>query len=560
MATARRAKIGRNDPCPCGSGQKYKKCHGRSSSTNARDEGLNAAIRQFSEKSAALHKRRQDQQGLGRPIISAVINGYRLIAVGSKLHWSKSWKTFHDFLRDYLVILFGREWVSEQQKRPANERHPILRWIEQALDDAGKVAVAIGGIRSAPMTGAARAFLNLSYNLYLIAHHIDRDSEALLERLIKRLKSEPDFQGALYETYVAAAFLKAGFGLQFEDESVSTRSHCEFVATHRLTGNKFSVEAKARNRLGVESSGTAEMDQVRRLRVASKLHEALKKSADHTRVVFIDVNVPDTVTAFEGWAVSAVEQISGAEQRLAISGQPAPSAYVFVSNHPYHHNLSELSSGYAVVVTGFKIPNFGAAVSFPSMKELLRGRSEHCEMHDLMRSLSTHYEIPSTFDGEIPELEFGDGLKRPRLEIGRWYVVPDEEGNEVRGKLYEAIVMEGWKEAVGAYELEDGRHILAKCPMTEEELAAYRRYPDTFFGAVRQKNRKVKDVVELFDFFYESYRDTPKERLLQFMKDASDFDRLREMSQDDLAIAYCERAAVAITSDRNKQSASIDGS
>jgi preprotein translocase subunit SecA len=23
------AKIGRNDPCPCGSGKKYKECHGR---------------------------------------------------------------------------------------------------------------------------------------------------------------------------------------------------------------------------------------------------------------------------------------------------------------------------------------------------------------------------------------------------------------------------------------------------------------------------------------------------------------------------------------------------
>ena len=23
-------KVGRNDPCPCGSGKKYKKCHGRS--------------------------------------------------------------------------------------------------------------------------------------------------------------------------------------------------------------------------------------------------------------------------------------------------------------------------------------------------------------------------------------------------------------------------------------------------------------------------------------------------------------------------------------------------
>ena len=25
-----RNKIGRNAPCPCGSGKKYKKCHGRS--------------------------------------------------------------------------------------------------------------------------------------------------------------------------------------------------------------------------------------------------------------------------------------------------------------------------------------------------------------------------------------------------------------------------------------------------------------------------------------------------------------------------------------------------
>jgi preprotein translocase subunit SecA len=29
--TVRRAekKVGRNDPCPCGSGKKYKHCHGR---------------------------------------------------------------------------------------------------------------------------------------------------------------------------------------------------------------------------------------------------------------------------------------------------------------------------------------------------------------------------------------------------------------------------------------------------------------------------------------------------------------------------------------------------
>ncbi|PYV34458.1 MAG: hypothetical protein DMG22_06125 [Acidobacteria bacterium] len=31
----RREKIGRNDPCPCGSGKKYKKCHGAAATAAA---------------------------------------------------------------------------------------------------------------------------------------------------------------------------------------------------------------------------------------------------------------------------------------------------------------------------------------------------------------------------------------------------------------------------------------------------------------------------------------------------------------------------------------------
>ena len=27
-------KVGRNDPCPCGSGKKYKKCHGQGAADN----------------------------------------------------------------------------------------------------------------------------------------------------------------------------------------------------------------------------------------------------------------------------------------------------------------------------------------------------------------------------------------------------------------------------------------------------------------------------------------------------------------------------------------------
>ena len=39
-------KVGRNDPCPCGSGKKYKKCHGASEdrpNLNQRAESMNAA-------------------------------------------------------------------------------------------------------------------------------------------------------------------------------------------------------------------------------------------------------------------------------------------------------------------------------------------------------------------------------------------------------------------------------------------------------------------------------------------------------------------------------------
>jgi preprotein translocase subunit SecA len=32
-----RPKVGRNDPCPCGSGKKYKKCHGKDEEASASD-------------------------------------------------------------------------------------------------------------------------------------------------------------------------------------------------------------------------------------------------------------------------------------------------------------------------------------------------------------------------------------------------------------------------------------------------------------------------------------------------------------------------------------------
>lgn len=67
-------------------------------------------------------------------------------------------------------------------------------------------------------------------------------------KMIKRLKNNnlDQFLGALYETFVAASFIKAGFEVVLEDEDDRDSSHCELTATNNKTGRIFSVEAKAR--------------------------------------------------------------------------------------------------------------------------------------------------------------------------------------------------------------------------------------------------------------------------------------------------------------------------
>ena len=117
------------------------------------------------------------------------------------------------------------------------------------------MGVEVGGIISAPMTGAQRAFLNLAYNIYLIAHHAaPNEDKALLATFVSKLKSDrtDDFIGKLFETYAAAAFLKAGFTVEYKDESKGGNSKVEFVASYPRTGRKFSVEVKSRNRAASE--------------------------------------------------------------------------------------------------------------------------------------------------------------------------------------------------------------------------------------------------------------------------------------------------------------------
>jgi hypothetical protein len=538
-------KIRRNQQCPCGSNLKYKKCCGSFAVRSPfNDPEHERAFHQARRRVEAQRLQREKQQGLGKGIISAALHDHRIVAVGNTVHTSKAWRTFQDFLRYFLVEQLGREWfVAEQAKSIDSERHPIVRWYEQALADTRRLGKKVGEVYVGPMTGAQRAFINLAYNIYLIAHHAEaKESAALVASFAGRLKSEraDDFVGKLFETYAAAAFLKAGFELAYENEADGRSSHVEFVATFPATKKKFSVEVKTRNRSVAEDGP---VDEIKRLRVGSKLNKALTKTAAHTRVVMIEVNIPDASTEDfrTGWARAALDQIRTVEKLPQPDGSPKPSTYVVVTNHAFHNNLGSVGVGTQVLVAGCQIPDFGPDVPFNRLKDVLESAKRHREMFALIDSMRDHYEIPSTFDGENPALQFEGPDAPARLTFGEVYLIPDQDGKEIPARLRDGIVQEAERTALGVYETMDGHRVMVATPLTEAEMGAWKAHPETFFGEVRKLPKKAKNWLELAKFFYESYKSTDREKLLEWMKTADDFEHLKMLSQEELAIVYCER-------------------
>jgi len=541
-------KIGSNAPCPCGSGKKFKKCH-----DNIRFElpyliprthiqkHFEEEGKRLLEEHQAREIQRQAQQGLGRPIISIKFKGYRFVAVGSSLHYGK-WKTFEDFLGDYIKKTIGEVWGNAELRKPLSERHPILRWYHHVCTFQRQHFTKPGEIFSGPMTGAVSAYYRLAYNLYLIAHN----GADIQTRLVARLRSSEHFAGAFFETQVAAWLIRAGFELEFENESDRSTSHCEFLATYGSSKKRFSVEAKSRNP-GANSQGA------RGLNIGRQLRKALQKKADHTRLIFLDLNHP---IANEEQAKRLVDRANYRlknRESLEINGLPAPPAYVCLTNISDHYFLEQVRGPNVLAAFyGFKIPDFFGIFQNRTLRDALRARERHIEIYSLMQSIEKHIHIPSTFDGDLPSAAFSDG-KIPRMQIGQIYLTPGADGIDVPARLTTATVDKTNKQFILAFHDEKtDRAWITKDPMTEAELEDYTKYPDTFFGSYHPQGRQTKTPMDLFDFMYESYRNTPKEKLLEFMSNAADISQLKELSQQELSEIYCERCVYSIMAQQKK--------
>ncbi|KHE92338.1 MAG: SEC-C motif protein [Candidatus Scalindua brodae] len=269
--------MNKNDACHCGSGLRYDECHGKIPDkyiSKTVEPNLFSRLPENIQKKIIEDEKKTAKQGAVRPIISLDAKGYKFVAVGNQLHYSKNWKTFHDFLHDYIKKILDPKWGNAELKKPFEQRHPVIQWYNSVCTFLKKNIKKEGEIHSAVCTGIVGAYLSLAYDLYLLRNH-----GLLQNRLIARLKDAKQFQGARYEIYVTASFIKADFEIEFEDETDRSTTHCEFVATHRNTGKKYSVEAKSRHRLGfLGHPGVQPQDfNTIKLRIGNLINNALKK-------------------------------------------------------------------------------------------------------------------------------------------------------------------------------------------------------------------------------------------------------------------------------------------
>ncbi len=496
-----RTKIGRNDPCPCGSGEKFKRCCG----ALAQGKIPKAIQRQLNEI-AAVEREREDEQGRGRPIISKVSRGIRFIRVGNRDYQNseQKWKTFHDFLFSYIRTVLGGRWAEDELKKPKPERHELFNWFEAAVGDSRRAVDAHGKIPSRIAHEDTLAFLDLAYNLYLIAHNVgDQPS------LIRRLKAPTAFLPTCYEIGVAGAFIRAGFRLQYEDETDPTSKHCEFIAAHPRTRKRFSVEAKMRR----PDKTSAD--------VGNQLYAALSKSFEHTRIIFIEVNLPGDLDdkSRPVRLTEILQSLRSREDKLKVDKRPAPPAYIVVTNNPRYYS-GETTASKWIIAEGFKIPDFRFEGAFLSLDEALSSRERHVEVTGLMESFAQHFSVPATFDGTDPDLS----ITGRRLKLGNVYQVAEQDGSAVFAELQNACVSEREKKAHLFFKMEDGRVRLASSPMTDEELAG-----------------ELKTPLELYDWFYTIYKDTPKSRLLHLLSKSAEFDSIKSLSRIELVKIVCER-------------------
>jgi len=321
---------------------------------------------------------REQKFGKVREIISTDFQGHKVVAVGSGLHFSKRWKTFPDFLRDYAPQTMGKDWWSSQFKLPSEKQSPVIEWAIKAHGHQSTTSKAEGGdIFSTLPNGPMHAFYTFAYDLYVL-----KDNLRLQDEVISRLKRREHFFGARYELLVAATFIRAGFDIRYENEKDNSSKHPEFVAKHPFSDLEFDVEAKKRNRASKLSQDDFDSGRAR-IGVRDLLASAVAKFRGRPFIVFVDIDVPpiDGNPFTKPWSMELLNTQSEAGDRTQ-DGKDKCN-WVVYTNFPIDYHTSSLPR-FSYVVSQSTVPLIPVQTPVPYLA--------------LNQALTQFGKIPNSFD------------------------------------------------------------------------------------------------------------------------------------------------------------------
>jgi hypothetical protein len=344
--------VGRNERCPCGSKRKARKCCFKEAKPSPAPVAVKPAFPPIEIRNAILEDMnmrnakeqfRRARYGQVRPGIAIKYKGFQFVGVGSRFFYSKTWKSFPDFLMEYIPHLFGKEWWTTEQTKPEEDRHQLCQWIAAMRRFAAAQPKLPDGRYRIASDGFGAAYLTFAYDLYIVEHNGRLD-----ETLVGRLKNKEQFQGARHELFAEATCLRAGFTIERENEKDRARKHAEFVATHEESGQKFSVEAKSKHRAGVLGMpGVPQPHNKINLHFGQLINLALAKNPPHPSVVFVDTNLPPRA-AQRIYEPRIDDKQIPSRLLMALLDRVAkehndtdPYALLIFSNHPHHYTSPE---------------------------------------------------------------------------------------------------------------------------------------------------------------------------------------------------------------------------
>ncbi len=379
--------------CECGSGRTFASCHGHYLAnidlmSPSRRSLERIANNESFQRAVAAGRRRE--YGCGNPMHTWMKDGKRHVRVGKRVYIHDNWMNFGDFLLSYLRLKFGRDFWSNQAAAAAHNRHPVCEGFKE-LELASSLSDQSSRQFLHQPSRTLNALFSLAYDLYLCEHNGSIPSE-----LIRRLRNADEYEGALYEAFLAGLFCRSGFAIEFENERDRRRSHCEFVATNKGTAKKFSVEAKSVTTQSARYGDSALPPSIR-----GKLYDALSKQADFPRIIFIEVNrrikVGDGVPE---WGPHVSDAVTKAEYNMRLDDGSVPDpAYLFVTNRSLLIEPGAESFGMQVAAAGFRIDDFPPE-RMSGLLSMQHSRMKHLEVYQLYCALMQTNPAPHHFDDQ----------------------------------------------------------------------------------------------------------------------------------------------------------------